>query len=118
MKAAVEASVRRCRAVILTSVTTVVGITPVLLETDIQAQFLKPMVISLSFGLLFGTVIVLFLLPAFLTGIETLRQLAVRVRSDFIKLLPDPRTALAAGRIRRMTQTDPTAMPRTEGDQS
>jgi len=67
---------------------------------------------------LFGTLIVLFLLPAFLTGIESLRQVALRVRSDFIKLLPDPRTALSAGRVRRMTQTDPTASPRTGGNES
>jgi len=117
-EAAVAASQKRLRAVLLTSLTTIVGILPLLFETALEAQFLKPMVISLSFGLLFGTLIVLFLLPAFLTGIETLRQLAMRVRSDFIKLLPDPRTALAAGRIRRMTKADPTAMPRTEGDQS
>jgi multidrug efflux pump subunit AcrB len=117
-QAAVAASQKRLRAVLLTSLTTIVGILPLLFETALEAQFLKPMVISLSFGLLFGTFIVLFLLPAFLTGIETLRQLAMRVRSDFIKLLPDPRTALAAGRIRRMTQTDPTAMPHADEDQS
>ena len=71
------------------------------------------MVISLSFGLLFGTLIVLLLLPTFLTGLESLRQMASRVSSQFIRLLPDPRTALAAGRIRRMTQDDPTARPGT-----
>jgi multidrug efflux pump subunit AcrB len=117
-EAAVAASLKRLRAVLLTSLTTIVGILPLLFETDLEAQFLKPMVISLSFGLLFGTFIVLFLLPTFLTGVESLRQLAMRIRSDFIKLLPDPRTALAAGRVRRMTQTDPTAMPRSKGDQS
>jgi multidrug efflux pump subunit AcrB len=117
-EAAVAAATKRLRAVLLTSLTTIVGILPLLFETALEAQFLKPMVISLSFGLLFGTLIVLFLLPAFLTGIESLRQVALRVRSDFIKLLPDPLTALSAGRVRRMTQTDPTASPGTGGNDS
>jgi multidrug efflux pump subunit AcrB len=112
-EAAVAAAQQRLRAVLLTSLTTIVGILPLLFETALEAQFLKPMVISLSFGLLFGTLIVLLLLPAFLTGIESLRQLALRVRSDFIKLIPDPRIVLEAGRVRRMTQTDPTASPGT-----
>ena len=115
-QAAVAASGKRLRAVLLTSLTTIVGILPLLFENALEAQFLKPMVISLSFGLLFGTLIVLFLLPAFLTGIETLSQFSKRVRSNLIKLVPDSQTAFAAGRIRRMTQTDPTAMPQGKGD--
>jgi multidrug efflux pump subunit AcrB len=113
--AALQAAKKRLRAVLLTSVTTIVGILPLLFETALQAQFLKPMVISLSFGLLFGTFIVLLLLPASLTGIEWLRQAGARVRSDFVRLLPDPRTALGAGRARRMTQDDPTATPQPGG---
>ncbi len=69
--AAAEASVRRMRAVILTSITTVLGLLPVLFETDLQAQFLRPLVVSLSFGLMFATFIVLFLLPAILAGLES-----------------------------------------------
>ncbi len=70
-EAAAEASVRRSRAVILTSITTVLGVLPVLFETDLQAQFLRPLVVSLAFGLMFATFIVLFLLPAVLTAIES-----------------------------------------------
>ncbi len=110
-EAAIAAAERRLRAVLLTSITTIVGVLPLLFETALQAQFLKPMVISLSFGLLFGTLIVLLLLPAFLTGIELLRSFAARIRSDIERLLPEPMTALAAGRVRRMTQTDPSAPP-------
>ena len=117
-EAAVAASSKRLRAVLLTSLTTIVGILPLLFETDLEAQFLKPMVISLSFGLLFGTFIVLFLLPTFLTGIETLRQLAMRIRSYFIKLLPDPVVAFTAGRVRHMTHDDPTAASGTGGDKT
>jgi len=117
-EAALAAAEKRLRAVLLTSLTTIVGVMPILFETALQAQFLKPMVISLSFGLLFGTLIVLLLLPAFLTGIELLRSFATRIRSDFIRLIPDPRTALNAGRARRMTQNDPTSPVRSSGDAS
>jgi len=72
-KAASEAAVRRSRAVILTSITTVFGVMPVLLETDLQAQFLRPLVTSLAFGLMFGTFIVLFLLPAILASLSAQR---------------------------------------------
>ena len=72
-RAAVEASVKRCRAIILTSVTTVLGLTPILFESSIQAQFLKPLIISLAFGLSFATLIVLFLLPAILVGLHSIR---------------------------------------------
>jgi multidrug efflux pump subunit AcrB len=68
-KAATEAAVRRSRAVMLTSLTTVLGLLPVLFETDVQAQFLRPLVVSLAFGLIFGTFIVLYLLPAVLASL-------------------------------------------------
>ena len=72
-KAAAEAAVRRSRAVILTSITTVLGVLPVLVESDLQAQFLRPLVTSLAFGLMFGTFIVLFLLPAILASLSAQR---------------------------------------------
>lgn len=62
-KAVVEAGVRRFRAVILTSITTFLGLLPIQMETSIQAQFLKPMAISIAFGVLFATVITLLLVP-------------------------------------------------------
>ncbi|ARN72934.1 efflux RND transporter permease subunit [Oceanicoccus sagamiensis] len=80
--AAVEAGSKRLRAVFLTSFTTIVGIAPLLFEQAEQAQFLKPMVISISFGLLFGTFIVLFLLPALLVGLDSIRTRFSRIRSD------------------------------------
>ena len=63
-KAAVEAGKARFRAVMLTTITTVAGLTPILTEGSFQAQFLIPMVISIAFGLVFATVITLFLVPA------------------------------------------------------
>ena len=55
---------QRFRAIILTSVTTVAGLSPILFEKSVQAQFLIPMAISMSFGLMGATALVLVLVPA------------------------------------------------------
>ncbi|WP_457669863.1 efflux RND transporter permease subunit, partial [Thiolapillus sp.] len=62
----VEAACQRLRAVLLTSLTTIAGLTPLLFETSLQAQFLIPMAVSISFGLAFSTFLVLFLVPSLL----------------------------------------------------
>lgn len=64
-EAVVEAGKRRFRAVMLTSMTTVAGLVPMLLETSFQAQVLIPMAASLTFGLIVGTVLILLLVPVF-----------------------------------------------------
>jgi len=61
-----RAGADRFRAILLTSLTTFFGLYPLLRETEVQAQFLKPMAASLAFGILFATVITLFLLPVIL----------------------------------------------------
>ncbi len=61
--AACEAGAARFRPILLTSMTTFVGLMPMVLETDIQAKFLIPMAVSLSFGILFATFITLLLVP-------------------------------------------------------
>jgi multidrug efflux pump subunit AcrB len=61
--AAKQASRDRFRAVVLTSATTIAGVTPILFETSLQAQVLIPLVTSLAFGLLASTVLVLFVIP-------------------------------------------------------
>lgn len=61
--AAHGAGVSRFRAVTLTSITTIAGLLPMLLETSLQAQFLIPVAISVSFGLVLVTVVVLLLMP-------------------------------------------------------
>ena len=65
-QAVVEAACQRLRAVLLTSLTTIAGLTPLLFETSLQAQFLIPMATSIAFGLAFATLLVLFLVPALL----------------------------------------------------
>jgi HAE1 family hydrophobic/amphiphilic exporter-1 len=62
--AATMASRERFRAVLLTSLTTIAGLTPLLLEKSLQAQVLIPLATSIVFGLLSATVLVLFVVPA------------------------------------------------------
>jgi multidrug efflux pump subunit AcrB len=59
-EAAIEASVSRFRAILLTSLTTVAGLLPIIGEKSMQAQFLIPMAVSIAFGVLFGTIFILF----------------------------------------------------------
>ncbi len=68
-EAIVEGACARLRAVILTSATTIGGLTPLLFETSLQAQFLIPMALTVVFGLLVTTFLVLLVVPALL-GIE------------------------------------------------
>jgi multidrug efflux pump subunit AcrB len=71
----VAAGTRRFRPIILTSFTTFFGLMPMILETSVQAKFLIPMAISLGFGILFGTGIILLLIPALYLILEDFRRL-------------------------------------------
>ncbi|MEM9303359.1 MAG: efflux RND transporter permease subunit, partial [Pseudomonadota bacterium] len=64
LEAIVEAGVARFRPILLTSVTTVVGLTPMMLERSIQAAFLKPIVVALAFGVMLAFFVTLLLVPA------------------------------------------------------
>jgi len=59
----VQGGYERFRPIILTSLTTFVGLLPIMAETSVQAQFLIPMVTSLAFGVLFATFVTLLLVP-------------------------------------------------------
>ncbi|MGB5763225.1 MAG: efflux RND transporter permease subunit, partial [Sedimenticolaceae bacterium] len=63
-QAARHAAIARFRPILLTSVTTIAGLTPLLLEKSLQAQILIPLAASLAFGLMSATLIALFLVPA------------------------------------------------------
>jgi hydrophobic/amphiphilic exporter-1 (mainly G- bacteria), HAE1 family len=76
--AVIDAGRRRFRPVLLTSVTTVAGLTPILLETSLQAQFLIPMAASLSFGIMTSTVLVLILVPSFYCIMDILFKIGPR----------------------------------------
>lgn len=66
-EALVKAGVSRFRAIFLTSLTTVAGLAPLLLEKSRQAQFLKPMAISISYGIVIATFLTLLMLPLLLS---------------------------------------------------
>ncbi len=69
------AGARRFRAILLTSLTTFVGLMPMLLEKDFQAKFLIPMAISLGFGILFATMITLILVPSIYVILDDLKKI-------------------------------------------
>lgn len=75
--AVVAGAMRRFRPILLTSLTTFFGLMPMILEPSVQARFLIPMAISLGFGVLFATGIILLLVPAVYTIVEDVRRLAV-----------------------------------------
>ena len=60
----VEASVSRCRPILLTSLTTFVGLSPLMFDNSVQAQFMVPMAVSLAFGVMFATVVTLLVVPS------------------------------------------------------
>ena len=77
-EAAIESGQARFRPILLTSITTFVGLVPLLLEKSLQAQFLIPMGISLGFGVLFSTFITLILVP---NGVIIIDQIRVKMKS-------------------------------------
>ena len=72
-RAVVDGAASRFRPILLTSLTTFAGLTPLMLEKELQAQFLIPMAVSLAFGVLFATAVSLLLVPALYLVLEDLR---------------------------------------------
>ncbi|NRA71391.1 MAG: efflux RND transporter permease subunit [Gammaproteobacteria bacterium] len=79
-QAVLNAGVARFRPVMLTSLTTFIGLMPLLFEKSTQAQFLIPMAVSLAFGIIFATVITLFLIPINYVLVE-------KVRLNYLKFI-------------------------------
>lgn len=73
-----QAGLRRFRPILLTSLTTFAGLIPLIMERSLQAQFLKPMAISLAFGILFATFITLLLIPTAYMITEDLKGLMAK----------------------------------------
>ena len=69
----------RFRPILLTSLTTFAGLTPLILEKSTQAQFLIPMAVSLGFGILFATMLTLVLIPTFYLIVEDMKSLLKRL---------------------------------------
>ncbi|MGB1014512.1 MAG: efflux RND transporter permease subunit [Nannocystaceae bacterium] len=76
LDAAIEGGAMRLRAILLTSLTTFCGLMPMLTETSVQARFLIPMAISLGFGIVAATIVVLVIVPALYMIVEDLREIA------------------------------------------
>jgi multidrug efflux pump subunit AcrB len=70
-----EAGVRRFRPILLTTLTTFGGLTPIITETSLQAVYLIPMAVSLGFGIVFATALILFLVPCLYLVLEDLKSL-------------------------------------------
>jgi multidrug efflux pump subunit AcrB len=74
---------RRFRAIFLTSLSTVGGLAPLIMETDLQAKFLIPMALSIAAGIAFATVLTLVLVPSLLTLLSDARLLVHRLRHGY-----------------------------------
>ena len=84
-QAALEAGARRFRPIMLTSITTFAGLLPLLMDRSLQAQFLIPMAVSLAFGVMFATIVTLFLIPCSLLLAEDLKKVLVAFREWYLR---------------------------------
>lgn len=75
MDAVVRATIRRFRPITLTTITTALGLLPIMSESSPQAQFLIPMAVSLATGLVFSSFMMMFVLPALVLVMEDVRNL-------------------------------------------
>lgn len=81
-EAVYQAGLSRLRPILLTTFTTSIGLAPIILEGSRQAQFLIPMAVSVAYGLLFGTFIMLIVLPAGFLVLNSLRCRVARIRGS------------------------------------
>lgn len=79
LDAIIYAGARRLRPILLTSFTTFFGLMPLIFETSVQARFIIPMAISLGFGILFATFVILLLVPAGYLILEDVKGLGARL---------------------------------------
>jgi multidrug efflux pump subunit AcrB len=93
-KAIVEAGKSRLRPILLTTITTSVGLFPLLLEQSIQAQFLIPMAISLAYGVAIGTVFILIFFPVLIILLNDFRRLTRYILSGVVPEKEDVEVAI------------------------
>ncbi|NQY49488.1 MAG: efflux RND transporter permease subunit [Colwellia sp.] len=86
--AVIHAGTKRFRAIMLTSITTFIGLVPIIFfETSAQAQIVIPMAVSLSFGVLFATIVTLVFIPSLYLIIEDIRMLSRRFINAIKRML-------------------------------
>lgn len=78
----------RFRAILLTSVTTFLGLSPIMLENDTRALFIIPMAVSLGFGILFATLVTLYLVPILFDFHESIRKTLTKNKEEHVKSSP------------------------------
>lgn len=92
LEVVVAGGARRFRPVLMTSLTTFAGLSPIMFETGVQAQFLLPMALSLGFGILFATLVLVFIVPCLYLALEDVRRLMSRLSG---RVLPARQAARA-----------------------
>jgi multidrug efflux pump subunit AcrB len=78
-EAVVQGGARRFRAIFLTTISTIGGLAPLIVETDMQAKFLIPMALSVAAGVAFATLLTLILIPSLLIIVNDVRRLIYRL---------------------------------------
>jgi multidrug efflux pump subunit AcrB len=101
-----DAARKRFRAILLTSLTTFFGLVPIVLETSLQAQIVIPMAASLAFGILFATVITLFLIPSLYLVLDDFNKWW---REAWVHLMPEKskKRALHSGIMQSKADSTP-----------
>lgn len=85
--AIVQAAIRRFRPILLTTLTTFGGLAPMIFETSRQARFMIPMAVSLGYGILFSTAIILVLIPCLYMMIEDIRDAFIRMGQKMVAVV-------------------------------
>jgi multidrug efflux pump subunit AcrB len=108
IQAVTDAASKRFRAILLTSLTTFFGLIPIVLETSLQAQIVIPMAASLAFGILFATVITLFLIPALYMILDDFGKLPGWWREAWSYVIPkkSEKTAVHPGAVHSESGSD------------
>ena len=83
-----QAACSRLRAVILTSLTTSLGLAPMMLETSPMGEMMAPLATTICFGIIYGTVLILFVIPTLLSAIESIAARRQRKRTAASQQLP------------------------------
>ncbi len=96
-EAVTTAATQRFRPITLTTLTTFVGLAPMMFETSRQALFLVPMAISLGYGIVFATLLTLVLIPALYLINEDIRVVAIRAFRFFFPLPPEEEEKVSTG---------------------
>jgi len=92
-QAAHDAGISRFRAILLTSITTVAGLFPLILEKSFQAQFLIPMAISVAYGVMFGTLMILLFFPVLILVFNDLKLVINRGWTKLVNWINSEQTA-------------------------